>query len=45
MKPMHKLAGPAVAIGLALAFAAAPTSAVNAAISSAAVQEWVSRVL
>ena len=35
MKPMHKLAGPAVAIGLALAFAAAPTSAVNAAISSA----------
>lgn len=35
MKPMHKLAGPAVAIGLALVFAAAPTSAVNAAISSA----------
>ncbi|MEC7931755.1 MAG: type II and III secretion system protein family protein [Pseudomonadota bacterium] len=32
---MHKLAGPAVAIGLALVVAAAPTSAVNAAISSA----------
>ncbi|ETI64856.1 secretion system protein [Sphingobium sp. C100] len=35
MKPMHKLAGPAIAIGLAVAGAAAPTTALNAAISSA----------
>ena len=34
MKPMHKLAGPAIAIGLAVACAAAPTSALNAATSS-----------
>ena len=34
MKPMHKLAGPAIAIGLAVACAAAPTSALNAASSS-----------
>nr|WP_037542988.1 type II and III secretion system protein family protein [Sphingomonas sp. SKA58] len=34
MKPMHKLAGPAIAIGLAVACAAVPTSALNAATSS-----------